>query len=74
MVDAKEKAEMIFNHFYDGYNFDETYSGSKRQSISCARFVITQILNELHNVDCSDKTIEYWEEVEKQLNLFKQTF
>jgi hypothetical protein len=61
----KEKAKELYCKYYDEFNFDEVYNGSKKQSKECAIIVIEELKK------YSDyEHLRYWDEVLQELEQF----
>lgn len=50
MTPAQIKAKEIFDMYYDGFNFDETYSGSRKQAKQCALIANQEVIQELESL------------------------
>lgn len=55
MKTEKEYADEVFSQYYDEFNFDETYNGSKRQSIQCAINDVTNTIKALMEMPFKSK-------------------
>lgn len=59
MKEPEQYANVLIKTYYDEFNFDETYRGSKQQSILCA---IIDVNNTIEAIEClTDKY--YYKEV-----------